>query len=138
MLRVLALFFLSTVAADAADQGFFACLKLAPEQVAWFSRPGISGCCKLADGMPTRYERRSEGIFVPPFTEAVAQARACRDGMPWKEPKDTHDHWVQIPADRVLMGKSNPIGVAVIWWTEAAYDNGQQHTVLCFIPEADT
>lgn len=124
----------TSISAGAVDQGYFTCLRLDADLAAWFSKAGISSCCALADGMPTRYEERVDGIYVPPFSEQLAQARQCRAGQPWEEPKDPHDHWVRLLDAIILRNKNNPIGVAVIWWTTPESEG--EHTVRCFIGTA--
>jgi hypothetical protein len=133
MIRILAALILMTVPAAAANQGYFACLHLAPGQSEWFTHSNIVACCNLADGMPTRYEERPEGIFVPPFSEAFAEATACKRGNDWVDDKPgPHDHWVMVyPTD--VLKTSNPIGVAVVWWTQTSYGPDQNHSVRCFI-----
>lgn len=120
----------------AADYGFFDCLSLTPDQAAWFQASGIASCCSLADGMPTRYEERDDGVYVPPFSQAVAEAKECRDHQGWQSERQNepdHSHWVQVPGPKVLL-KANPIGFAVVWWTNAKYfDQKTPHEIRCFV-----
>lgn len=84
--------------------------------------------------MPTRYEERADGVYVPPFSEQMVQARSCRAGKPWEEPEGPHDHWIRLYDAIILRNKANPIGVAVIWWTTPESEG--EHTVRCFIGTA--
>lgn len=128
--------------AIAADQGYFNCLKLSPEQMAWFTQAGISSCCSFADGMPTRYEVRDDGIYVPPFTEAIVDARACRASTDIGQYGPDRSHWVRVPdkAAAVLALKPNKVGVAIVWWSNASWSDspGVQHDILCFIRDLET
>jgi len=141
MLRwIVALCFLVTPAA-AADQGYFACLHLAPEQLSWFAQAGISACCNIADGMPTRYEQREDGVYVPSLAEAIVEARACRSEIEPAKPSADRSTWVRVPdkAIQPLLNKSNPIGVAIVWWSNASWPDAPsfEHKILCFIKDLD-
>ena len=136
MLRLIltAIFSLIAVTARAEDQGFFGCLNLSVEQKVWFSQPGISECCRMADGMPTRYEERPDGIYVPNINDE-RWVPYCADKVALGQAPDDGDHswWFKV-IDGVVLKKGNPIGVAVIWWTNASWINRQTtHTVRCFI-----
>lgn len=127
--RAVLLTFLAATPAAAADHGYFNCLGLDAEQLAWFQSGDALNCCNIADGMPTLYEDREDGTYVPPYDEAYARAVACRRH---EELPDNPDHslWVKIPREATRVSK-NPIGVAVIWWTNIGY--GAQHTIRCAI-----
>jgi hypothetical protein len=141
-MRITTAIVLSLIAgpAVAADQGYFGCLDLKPSQLAWFKKEGIASCCDIADGMPTRYEVREDGVYVPPYSEAVVEARACRKKEAVASPGPDHNHWVRVPdkAIDVMRGKPNPIGVAIIWWSNASWNTPNvQHDVLCFIRDLE-
>lgn len=123
--------------AHAADQGYFNCLGLGDDAREWFKSTGIVDCCNIADGMPVRYEERPDGLYVPPFTESKAEAVTCRDNAKadWhgSPPGEDHSHWIKV-IDEVVRKKPNPVGVAVIWWTNSASpDPNMSHTVRCFV-----
>ncbi len=123
-----------TIAASAADQGYFACLHLTDDQKAWFGSSGVSRCCNLADGMPTRYEERPDGVFIPPFAEVKAEADACRNGTRIDESDGgDHHHWMRV-VDGLILRKNNPIGVGVVWWTNSGeQDPATEHGIRCFV-----
>jgi hypothetical protein len=132
--------FLIATPAIAADQGYFKCLLLTTEQAAWFAQNDITQCCDLADGMPTRYEERNDGTYVPPFSEDVAEAKNCKEeGGSWDDVRadePDHSHWVRVP-DAAVLHKPNVIGFAVVWWTNS-YSMSSDHTVRCFVGVART
>jgi hypothetical protein len=126
--------------AYAEDRGYFHCFNLSDEQKKWFRSPGVSSCCDLADGLPVRFEERPAGIFVPPFKTAYIEAIACRDNTsynfgsddPGDNPRGDRSDWVKVDDNKVLR-KSNPIGVGVIWYTNAGYPSTEEHDVRCFV-----
>jgi hypothetical protein len=130
------------VLAHAEDKGFFNCMHLSKEQKDWFATPGVSECCNLADGMPVRFEERPTGTFIPPFEKAYFEAAACRDsvsfqfGSPVPPLKDGQEEdrssWIRIDSTRMLK-KSNPIGIGIVWWTNAGYPSTEEHTARCFL-----
>lgn len=83
-----------------------------PALAPWFNslrQPGTGvSCCSLADCRPVDYRDGPAGYEV------------------W-----INDHWVPVPADKVLTGKDNPIGRAVVCYTPAL-------GVLCFVRGAET
>lgn len=123
--------------AMAKDRGFFNCFHLSKEQKEWFTTQGVKSCCDLSDGMPTRYEERGDGTFVPPFEQAYFEAAACRDnpeddGWPHVPTDDDRSRWVKVDNDRILR-KGNPIGPAIAWWMNAGDPTPDtEHSLLCF------
>lgn len=123
--------------ASAFDQGYFTCMALSPDHASWFKT--VDNCCDIADGMPTRFEDRADGVYVPPFSETKALAEVCKSGseIPTEPVNADHSHWVKIPygAERI---KNNPIGIAVVWWTNShAIDTPEgtptEHSIRCFV-----
>lgn len=101
----IALLIALAVAAPAIDRGQFG--DVSPKVRAWFSQPRIKACCDLSDGIPTEFEMRPDGYYVP---------------VPWsKEP-------VRVPSERVISNLGNPVGHAIIWFNEDA------QYIRCFVP----
>ena len=79
----------------------------------WFEslkQPGTGfSCCSMADCRPTDYRLGADGY------EALLD-----------------DKWVRVPAERVLVGHTNPVGRAVVCRSPA---NG---SILCFVPGNET
>lgn len=137
-MRTLLALLLMTSAAQAADHGYFSCFHFNLDARQWFSRGEPAACCNIADAMATRYEDRGDGVYVPPYTETIVEARMCGDG---KLPDSSqfgpdHSHWIRVPNDAIKKN-GNQAGIAVIWWTPLP-GNGEddQHTVKCFIDVA--
>ena len=84
-----------------------------PELHGWFEslkQPGSGiSCCSIADCLPVDYKMETEGY------EALIEAR-----------------WVPIPGDKVLHGKPNPTGRAILCRSPIS------GTVLCFVPAGET
>jgi hypothetical protein len=130
---------LTPTLAHAKDQGFFECFHLSIEQQAWFNLPQVNQCCKLADGMPVRFEERGDGIYVPSFAVAWREAMECKNDpslqfgtVPLKDnQEEDRSNWVRVEPQKVLKA-SNPIGVGVVWWANAGY-RASDHDVRCFV-----
>jgi hypothetical protein len=84
-----------------------------PELHGWFEslkQPGSGiSCCSIADCLPVDYKMETEGY------EALIEAR-----------------WVRIPGDKVLHGKPNPTGRAILCRSPIS------GTILCFVPAGET
>jgi hypothetical protein len=91
-----------------------------PEFADWFrslTQPGTgASCCDLSDCRGVRSRIGPEGyeVFIssPGFPVEV-------------------DHWVKVPTDKILRGKDNPLGQAVVCWTP-------HKGVICFVEGAGT
>lgn len=83
-----------------------------PRFAPWFEglrQPGTGiSCCSIADCRPVDYRVGADGYEV--FIEG---------------------QWHPIPADKILQGKDNPMGRAVVCWTPA-------RGVLCFVRGTET
>jgi hypothetical protein len=84
-----------------------------PELHGWFEslkQPGSGiSCCSIADCLPVDYKMETDGY------EALVEAR-----------------WVRIPGDKVLHGKPNPTGRAILCRSPIS------GTILCFVPAGET
>jgi hypothetical protein len=127
---------LSTVPAFAENYGYFNCMRLSQEQAQWFNEGAPVACCYLADAMPTLWEDREDGTYVPPYSEAHARAQVCREGRQPGLLEPDHSHWIRVP-ETAIKKNTNKVGVAVVWWTNTgvALQDWAQHTVKCFIGE---
>jgi hypothetical protein len=92
--------------------------KLNESQMQWFkslkSRNGNVPCCNIADGHPTEIKRLEDGYWIPnPINPSV---------------------WMKVPDTALTTPKTNPIGVAVVWYVR----NGEpEPQIRCFVPEAE-
>ena len=79
----------------------------------WFEslkQPGSGiSCCSIADCLPVDYKMEGDGY------EALIETR-----------------WVRIPGDKVLHGKPNPTGRAILCRSPIS------GTILCFVPAGET
>jgi hypothetical protein len=94
--------------------------RLNESQRQWFKsvrpkRPGPA-CCDIADGHPTKQDRRADGYYIP-------------------NPFHPDWDWVKVPDDAMTTPGSNPIGVATVWFG-AQNDDGTPF-IRCFVPEAE-
>ena len=84
-----------------------------PELHGWFEslkQPGSGiSCCSIADCLPVDYKMETDGY------EALIETR-----------------WVRIPGDKVLHGKPNPTGRAILCRSPIS------GTILCFVPAGET
>lgn len=95
--------------------------KMTPEQQertkGWFkdqrSSHGVP-CCDQADGHPTDYDIRDSGYWIP-------------DPIHLELPRQ----WIQIPPEAVIRNTGNPVGEAVVWWTQQGSDTVY---IRCFVP----
>ena len=84
----------------------------------WFrslKQPGTgTSCCDLSDcrGVSIRSGAKGYEALLTPKDYPVAES-----------------HWVEVPDDKILRGKDNPIGRAVLCWTPSS-------GVLCFVQGA--
>lgn len=89
-----------------------------PALAPWFQslrQPGTgASCCSIADCRPVDYQGSSSGGYEVYL------------GLEAKDAPGFHDGWVPVPKDKVLDGKDNPVGRAVVCWTPAL-------GVLCFV-----
>lgn len=78
-----------------------------PTLAPWFNslrQPGTGvSCCSVADCRPVDYRPTKNGYEV------------------W-----INDHWIPVPPDKVLDGRDNPVGRAVVCYTPAL-------GVMCFV-----
>jgi hypothetical protein len=90
------------------DNGQFANV---PDSVrAWFkSVKSLNGepCCDIADGHRTEFDIRQNQYWVP-----------------------INGNWVPVPAEAVLKNVGNPVGDAVVWYSEY----GGHVVIRCFVP----
>lgn len=134
-LIILFIFLYSIPAAKAADGGFFNCFELSPEDKTWFQQQPMKTCCDLGDGMPVPYEHRSDGYYIPAF-DAPRMCEA-QDSEELKRQLYDKPKWIRVPGEVVKYVK-NPIGWAVVWWTDAKLRAPEiAHSVRCFIPMAE-
>ena len=84
-----------------------------PSMHGWFEslkQPGSGvSCCSIADCRPVDYKLNGEGY------EALIETR-----------------WMRIPDDKILHGKPNPTGRAVLCRSPIS------GTILCFVPASET
>ncbi len=83
-----------------------------PRLAPWFNslrQPGTGvSCCSISDCRPVDYRVSGAGYEV------------------WIE-----GTWRQVPADKILQGRDNPIGRAVVCWTPAL-------GIMCFVRGTET
>jgi len=83
-----------------------------PTLAPWFNslrQPGTGvSCCSISDCRPVDYRVSGAGYEV------------------WIE-----NGWRQVPADKILQGRDNPIGRAVVCWTPAL-------GIMCFVRGTET
>ena len=90
-----------------------------PNLAQWFrslTQPGSgASCCDLSDcrGASTRIGAEGYEVLIAASTFPVA-----------------YDRWVRVPNDRILHGKDNPLGRAVVCWTPAK-------GVICFVKPSE-
>lgn len=83
----------------------------------WFKdqkSPHKVPCCDLADGHPTDYDIRGAGYWIP-------------DPIHLELPRQ----WIEVPAEAVINNAGNPVGEAVVWWTQQGSDSVY---IRCFVP----
>lgn len=84
----------------------------------WFRslmQPGTNiSCCDLSDCRTVKVRSGAEGY----------EALVSKPDFPIEFPL-----WVPVPADKILVGKDNPLGRAVLCWTPS-------RGVLCFVQGA--
>lgn len=86
-----------------------------PNLAQWFrslTQPGSgASCCDLSDcrGASTRIGADGYEVLIASPTFPVET-----------------DQWVRVPAERILQGKDNPLGRAVVCWTPSK-------GVICFV-----
>lgn len=84
-----------------------------PSQKDWFIKQhNAKGflCCSVADGHPTDWD--------------------VRDGKYWAV---VAGEWRQIP-DEDVIDVPNPVGRAVVWWSDTVTDDMGKKMIRCFIP----
>lgn len=64
-------------------------------------------CCDMADGHRTDYDHRNDGYWVPLGGE-----------------------WRKIPNEAVILNAGNPVGEAIVWYSE--YQG--YYAIRCFVP----
>jgi hypothetical protein len=86
----------------------------------WFrslKQPGTgTSCCDLSDCRTVRVRSGAQGY----------EALVSKPDFPIEFPL-----WVAIPDDKIIRGKDNPLGAAVLCWTPS-------RGVLCFVQGAGT
>jgi hypothetical protein len=104
---------LLTVPAYAIDNGQYE--NVPPHIRQWFetakNKAGVP-CCSIADGMPTEFDLREGGYWVP-------------------NPGNPAAPWVQVPPEAIINHPGNPTGTAVIWWASS------YTFIRCFVPGAE-
>lgn len=102
----------------------------------WFRslmQPGSgASCCDYSDCRGVRSRIGAEGYEVMVDLETFAPADADAEQMEtwratWKAKfGDYGPHWVKVPKEKILQGKDNPLGRAVVCWTPSK-------DVICFV-----